>query len=90
METKRTVFVIIECADAKSFSAYTTEKFDGFALMGYGNSADEAKQDFIESYKEAREYYNCPELDFSFKSQDWGAVSIVICINKGGVIYETK
>lgn len=68
METKRTVLVVIECANPNSFSAYTTEKFDGFTLIGYGISAEEAKQDFIESYKEAREYYRCPDLEFSFKS----------------------
>lgn len=67
MATKETVLVVIECANANTFSAYTTEKFDGFTLIGYGISAEEAKQDFIESYKEAREYYGCPELDFSFK-----------------------
>ena len=68
METKRTVLVVIECANANTFSAYTTEKFDGFTLIGYGISAEEAKQDFIESYKEARKYYSCPDLEFSFKS----------------------
>lgn len=63
----RTIKVIIERANAKSFSAYTDAEFDGFGLAGYGSTAEEAKNDFIEAYNEARDMFNCPELAFDWQ-----------------------
>lgn len=63
----RIIKVIIECGDSKSFAAYTEAQFDGFSIAGYGFTAEEAKNDFIEAYNEAREMFNCPELSFEWQ-----------------------
>lgn len=61
------VEVIIERGNSKSFSAYTTESFGKFMLAGFGTTAEEAKEDFMKSYQEVKEEFQCEDMEFSFK-----------------------
>lgn len=61
------VEVIIERGNAKSFSAYTNQEFDKFILAGYGETAEEAREDFIQAYKEVKQEFACEDMDFIFK-----------------------
>lgn len=68
---KKIVF-IIEMAKDGGFSCYTNEKFDGFALYGYGDSVSETKEDLLELYEEIKEInkeqgIETPELEFEFR-----------------------
>lgn len=44
--------VIIEMASDGGFSCYLKESLPDYALFGYGNTAQEAKSDMLESYRE--------------------------------------
>lgn len=64
--------VIIERGSDGYFSCYVEEDFDGFALMGYGDTAEEAKDDLLLAYEEtkadfAKEGREVPELEFTWK-----------------------
>lgn len=53
------------------YSCYMEEEFPDFALFGYGNTAKEAKEDFLESYKEISEMLReegkeVPQLNFEW------------------------
>ncbi|MBO7624071.1 MAG: helix-turn-helix transcriptional regulator [Bacteroidales bacterium] len=61
------VAVVIECASLTSFTASADREFEGYALIGYGNTAQEAVSDFMTVYREARQMFGCPELSFSFR-----------------------
>lgn len=63
--------VIIETACDGSYSCYTKESFKEFALFGYGETAELAKKDMLESYDEiaqmmSEEGKEIPKLDFVY------------------------
>jgi hypothetical protein len=49
------VTAIIERVHTGNYSIYTLEEFDGFGLFGYGDTVQEAKEDFFDAYKEFKE-----------------------------------
>ena len=59
------VVVVIEVAKDGGFSCYTREQFDGYALLGYGASAKEAKEDFLSFYKDVKGEEE--DLSFTFE-----------------------
>lgn len=64
--------VIIERGSDGYFSCYLEEEFDGFALMGYGDTAEESKNDLLLAYEEIKEDFAAkgravPELEFTWK-----------------------
>lgn len=66
------VTFIIEMAKDGGFSCYTNEKFDNFALHGYGDSVSETKEDLLELYEEIKEMnkeqgIETPEIEFEFR-----------------------
>lgn len=67
----KAVFIIEKSADG-FFSCYTDQEFDGFALLGYGNTAEEAKNDLLRFYKEIKEENasagkETPDIEFEWK-----------------------
>ncbi len=63
------VTAIIERANAGNYCIYTLEEFDGFGLFGYGDTVEEAKQDFFDAYEEFKEDMpdKVPEIEVTFK-----------------------
>lgn len=66
------VSFIIEIAKDGGFACYTKQKFDGFALYGYGETVAETKEDCITSYHEMKEIMggegkNIPEIEFEWQ-----------------------
>lgn len=66
------VSVIIEKALDGGFSCYTEQEFENFALAGYGDSVEEAKDDLVKSYEEIKEMEmeegrQVPALTFEFR-----------------------
>jgi hypothetical protein len=60
------VKVIIE-RGTDGFSAYTVDKFDNFALFGFGDSVEKTIDDFKIAYDEIKASLdNVPELQFEF------------------------
>ena len=47
--------IVIEMASDGGFSCYMQESVPYFALLGYGESAKEAKDDLLQSYEEIKE-----------------------------------
>lgn len=63
---------IIEMAKDGGFSCYAKEKFDGFALLGYGDSVAETKEDCMEGYQSIREIraergLGTPDIEFEWQ-----------------------
>lgn len=63
--------IIIEMASDGGFSCYSKESFDDFALMGYGESAAEAKADMLAAFEEIKELLaeegkQAPEMEFIY------------------------
>ena len=68
----KNVTIIIEKASDGGFSCYSQEDFEHFGLSGFGDTAEEAKADLLESYNEikqmeAEEGREVPELEFTWK-----------------------
>lgn len=66
------VTVIIEKASDGYYSCYVDEDLPGFGLSGYGDTAEEAKEDMLQAYQEikednAKEGKPTPELEFAYK-----------------------
>ena len=66
------VTVIIEVSNDGGFSCYMADDIEGFGLMGYGDTAEEAKNDLLVAYDEIKELNKeegkeTPALEFSFK-----------------------
>jgi hypothetical protein len=60
------VKVIIE-RGTDGFNAYSVDKFDNFALFGFGNSVEDTVEDFKTAYDEIKaSLNNVPELQFEF------------------------
>ena len=60
------VKVIIEHG-TEGFSAYSVDKFDNFALFGFGNSVERTIEDFKIAYDEIKTSLDdVPELQFEF------------------------
>jgi hypothetical protein len=58
--------VIVERGE-KGFSAYSIDKFDNFALFGFGDSVENTIDDFKIAYDEIKTSLdNVPELQFEF------------------------
>jgi len=60
---------IIEKSTDGYYSCYTKHEFNGFGLLGYGNTVEEAKQDLFNSYEEikkdrANEGKSTPDIEF--------------------------
>ena len=71
-EKKMNVTVVIERGSDGYHSCYCEEDFDGFALFGYGDTAEEAKADLLLAYEEIKEDFaaegrEAPDLEFTFK-----------------------
>ena len=69
MDTK--IKATIERGNDGMYSAYTDYNLLGYGLLGFGESAEDAMKDFMESYKEARDMISekggeAPELEFEF------------------------
>lgn len=47
--------IVIEMASDGGFSCYMQESVPHFALLGYGDTAKEAKEDLLQSYEEIKE-----------------------------------
>ena len=61
------VKAIVEIAKDGTFSCSCSQKFDDFELLGFGGSAEEAKNDFLLCYEEMKELGVCEvDLTFSF------------------------
>lgn len=66
------VNVIMECNAQGNYSCYTEEEFEGFALLGYGNTPEKAKADFLSAYEEIKADLvasgnKVPNLTFTYK-----------------------
>lgn len=62
------ITIIVEKATDGSFSCYMKEDIPSVGLFGYGDTAEDAKNDLLESYKEIKEMnISVPELDFTFQ-----------------------
>ena len=64
--------VIVEKGPDGLYSAYMDELFPEFGLAGYGDTAEEAIDDFYVCRDEAAEYLNAngkqmPDLSYTFK-----------------------
>lgn len=71
METKKDVVVIERAGDGR-FACYLKESYPTFSLAGYGESVEEAKEDFWEAYNETKELEEAegrsmPVLDVVYK-----------------------
>ena len=67
----KVVFIIEKSSDGY-FSCYTDQEFEGFGLLGYGDTAEEAKNDLLSTYEEikasnAAEGKETPEIEFEWK-----------------------
>lgn len=51
------VNAIIETASDGSYSIYSDADDLGYLLLGFGDTVEEAKSEFVEGYKEMRKYY---------------------------------
>lgn len=65
------VNIIFEMAKDGGCSCFMKEELPDFALFGYGNSPQEAKEDMLKAYEEIKimlieEKKNPPELDFIY------------------------
>ena len=65
------VNIIFEMAKDGGCSCFMKEELPDFALFGYGNSSQEAKEDMLKAYEEIKimlieEEKNPPELDFIY------------------------
>lgn len=54
------------------YSCYTEQEFDGFGLLGYGDTAEDAKNDLLSAYEEikqdrAQEGKETPDIEFEWK-----------------------
>jgi hypothetical protein len=63
--------IVIEMASDGTFSCYMHEELPDFALFGYGNSANEAKEDMLNAYQEIKEMLEMegkvtPNLEFIY------------------------
>jgi hypothetical protein len=68
MKTK--VTAIIERNHEGYYSIYTLESFEKFGIFGYGNTKEEAIENFWQVYREYREQFSpedVPDLDVSFR-----------------------
>ena len=63
------VTAIIERASDGGFSTYMLESFDKFAAYGFGNTAEEAKEDLFIAIEELREELgiDVPQMNITFK-----------------------
>lgn len=66
------VTVIIEKAKDGYYSCYVENDLPGFGLSGFGESAEAAKEDMLQTYQEmkeiqAKEGRKVPELEFTYK-----------------------
>lgn len=66
------VTAIIEKASDGYYSCYVEQDLPGFGLSGYGDTAEEAKNDMLETYREMKEIQaeegkEVPELEFEYK-----------------------
>jgi hypothetical protein len=63
------VQVTIERGGDGKFTAYTTDRFQEFGLLGYGDSAADTIADFLSAYEEVKEMKGglVPELSFVFR-----------------------
>lgn len=67
----KVVFVIEKSSDG-FYSCYTDQEFDGFALLGYGDTVEEAKKDLFAAYEEIKqdresEGKETPAIEFEWK-----------------------
>ena len=73
METKKNVVVIERAGDGR-YACYLKESYPTFGLAGYGESVEEAKEDFWEAYNETKESEesegrSMPVLDVVYKKE---------------------
>ena len=63
------VTAIIERASDGGFSTYMLESFEKFAAYGFGNTAEEAKEDLFIAIEELREILgdDVPQMNITFK-----------------------
>ncbi len=66
------VTVIIERGNDGTYGAYLDENSLSYGLLGDGNTVDEAKEDFYNSYEEMKQYYKeegktFEEVEFEFR-----------------------
>lgn len=63
------VTAIIERASDGGFSTYMLESFEKFAAYGFGNTAEEAKEDLFVAIEELREELgdDVPQMNITFK-----------------------
>lgn len=67
----KVVFVIEKSSDG-FYSCYTEQEFDGFALLGYGDTVEDAKNDLFAAYQEIKqdresEGFETPEIKYEWK-----------------------
>lgn len=67
----KVVFVIEKSSDG-FYSCYTEQEFDGFGVLGYGDTAEDAKNDLLSAYEEikqdrAQEGKETPDIEFEWK-----------------------
>lgn len=65
------VNIIIEMASDGGYACYMEETFPDFALAGFGDSAEEAKEDMLEAYGQIKEDLenegkSMPDLEFIY------------------------
>lgn len=69
---RKQVTVIIEKVSDGGYGCSLEEPLPPYGLVGYGETVEEAKHDFEDSYREMREIYAdqaevLPELEFVYK-----------------------
>lgn len=67
------VTVIMEKTEDGHYSCYVEEDLPGFGLSGYGDTAEDAREDMLAAYKEIRDMQKeegkgVPDLHFTFKN----------------------
>lgn len=68
---KLKVTAIVERSSDGMYSCYVTENLGNYGIAGYGDTAEEAKEDMLECYREMIEMNNeegieTPELEISY------------------------
>lgn len=69
---KLNVTAILEMGKDGKFTCFVTENLGTYAIAGFGNTADEAREDMLECYQEMKEInaergIETPEFEFTYK-----------------------
>ncbi len=61
------IVAVIERGDDGKYSVYMQETEYDFALFGFGETVEQAKNDFLSSYADLKSFKSVPNFEFVFK-----------------------